>query len=141
MICNDPLMQGLRIRATDGLRWRDALLGLALFAAIVRSLIPAGFMPAVQDGQFSMVICTADGARTLDGQTRQPTEADAAMASTHAPCAFSAMSPLAPPPISPIVSLTVAIETGAVQTNETPARLSAPNHRPQAPRAPPALQA
>ena len=140
-ICNDAAMNGWRISAGDGLRWRDALLGLALFAAIVRSLIPAGFMPAVHDGQFSMVICTADGARTLDGEVRQPTGADGAMAASHAPCAFAGLASLAPPPVAPIVSLALAIETGAVAIDETPDALPPPDYRPQSPRAPPSLHA
>lgn len=134
-------MGSWRINVDDGLKWRDALLALALFAAIVRSLIPAGFMPAVEDGQFSMVICTADGSKTLDGEVREPTGADGAMASTHAPCAFSGLATMAPPPSAPIVSLAVAIESGLVPSDSTPAKLTAPEHRPQAQRAPPLLQA
>lgn len=133
-------MKALRITADGSLRWSDMLLALALFAAIVRSLIPVGFMPDVQDGQVTMVICTVDGARKLDGSDRAPTEADGAMAATHAPCAFTGLATLAPPPSAPIVSLPVSIEAGLVARDETPADIAAPDHRPQAPRAPPSRQ-
>lgn len=132
-------MERLRIVRAERFGWRDALLGLALFAAIVRSLIPQGFMPGVQDGQFAMVICTVDGAKTLDGADRPASGIDGVMAAAHAPCAFSAVAVLAPPPSAPTVSLPLAVQSGLVVRDETSGRPADPPFRPQAPRAPPLL--
>ena len=134
-------MELFRIVRTERLGWRDALLGLALFAAIVRSLIPQGFMPSMRDGQFAMVICTADGAKTLDGAGRPASGVDGVMASAHGPCAFAAVATLAPPPSAPIiVSLPVAVRSGLVARDATPLQQTDPPFRPQAQRAPPSLQ-
>lgn len=133
-------MERLRISWTGELGWRDALLGLALFAAIVRSLIPQGFMPGVQDGQFAMVICTVDGAKTLDGADRPASGIDGVMAAAHAPCAFAAVAVLAPPPSAPIVSLPLAVQSGHIVRDESPGGPADAPFRPQAPRAPPLLQ-
>jgi hypothetical protein len=134
-------MGPLRISSTGRLSWGDLLLGLALFAAIVRSLIPDGFMPAVHDGQVSMVICTADGATTIDGTERPGTGLDGVMAGAHAPCAFAGLAVIAPPPSAPIVSLNFAIVEGLVEIDDANGQFRETSYRPQAQRAPPSFQA
>lgn len=42
------------------------LMTAALFAVLIRALVPAGYMPDIKAGGFQMVICTADGAQTAD---------------------------------------------------------------------------
>ncbi len=134
-------MQMLRIVPDGALSWRDAFLALALVAALIRSLVPAGFMPASDEtGAVRMVICTVGGAKTLDGAARAPTDADGAMASSQSPCAFAALALLAPPPSALILSLAVSIEAGATPLDETRLVAAASNYRPQAQRAPPVLQ-
>lgn len=134
-------MQSLRIDPKGALSWRDALLALALFAAIVRSLIPAGFMPTERDGALTLVVCTMDGARTLTGETRTESGVDDVFAAAHAPCAFASLATLAPPPEAPVLSLPLALERRLVRLDETPTLVATPPYRPQAQRAPPRLQA
>ena len=79
-------MQMLRIVPDGALSWRDAFLALALVAALIRSLLPAGFMPASDEtGAVRMVICTVGGAKTLDGAARAPTEKMPAPTATATP--------------------------------------------------------
>ena len=134
-------MQSLRVDPKGALSWRDAFLALALFAAIVRSLIPVGFMPTERDGQLTLVVCTMDGARTLSGETRSESGVDNVFAAAHAPCAFAALATLAPPPEAPILSLPMALERRLVRLDETTDAIVTPPYRPQAQRAPPSLQA
>jgi len=130
-------MGRFRIRQGDAFGWRDALLGLALFAAVIRSLIPQGFMPAVENGAFSIVLCTANGLEVhdADGSPRSPLQD--AMAAVHAPCAFAALATLAPPPAAPAVSLAIAIARGVARIDETPSALAPARRDPHSPRGPP----
>ena len=134
-------MNGLRLSTSHRFGWRDALLGAALFAALLRALIPAGFMPQVDNGRIAMVICTADGARTLYGEPLQKSAAGVAMTAAQMPCAFAAMAAMAPPPEAPVVSLSMAIERRLVTLDETTPEAADAPFRPQAPRAPPSLHA
>jgi len=131
-------MGRFRIRQGDAFGWRDALLGLALFAAVIRSLIPQGFMPAVENGAFSIVLCTANGLEVhdADGSPRSPLQD--AMAAVHAPCAFAALATLAPPPAAPAVSQPAAIRADLTTEAPEPADPVRQRFRQQAPRAPPA---
>jgi hypothetical protein len=124
-----------------GWQWRDALLALALFAAVVRAMVPQGFMLTTQDGTVAISICTVDGARTLNGTTRNDGGASDAMAGMQAPCAFAGLTAAMPPPDAPIVSIAEAVELRLVDIDETPLTVEDRQHRPQAPRAPPQLHA
>lgn len=126
---------------TAGWQWRDALLALALFAAVVRALVPQGFMLSVQDGTVAITICTADGARTVNGTARHDGGAGDAMAGMSAPCAFAGLAAALPPPDAPVVSIAQAIELRLVDIDETPLTAEDRPYRPQAPRAPPELHA
>lgn len=136
-------MTGRGLNQQDQWRWRDALLALALFAAVVRALVPQGFMLSAQDGGIAITICTADGARILTGpQPGNHTDlADEALSAAMGPCAFAGLGALAPPPPPPIVSVAQAIELKAVALDERPPAVERHAYRPQAPRAPPTLHA
>lgn len=134
-------MNAFRIATTARFGWRDALLGAALFAALLRALIPAGFMPHVENGDVTMVICTIDGARTLSGAPLEKTSQGDAMAAAQMPCAFAALAALATPPDAPVLSLAMAVERRLVTLDETAALSPEPPYRPQAQRAPPHLHA
>ena len=121
--------------------WHDALLGMVLFAALLRAFIPAGFMPHRENGQVTMVICTIDGARTVSGAPLEKTSGGEAMAAMQMPCAYAAMTALATPPEAPVLSLAMAIERRLVTLDETPVAAAEPPFRPQAQRAPPRLHA
>ena len=80
-----PLMQGIR----------HALVHLALAAMILRSFIPAGWMPnPVEPHESLFAICTMDGpVTTLDGKTLPGKDDPRA----HETCPFVAAAALAPP--------------------------------------------
>jgi hypothetical protein len=121
------------------LGWRDALLGLALVAALFRSLIPQGFMPAVSDGQVTMVICTANGAEIRDIDPTQRHPLSDVFAAAHAPCVFSALATMAPPPPEPMFIQQARVD---VARREIDAVLDVPRLAvlgAHAPRGPPAL--
>ncbi|MBL9009695.1 MAG: hypothetical protein JNL56_00815, partial [Alphaproteobacteria bacterium] len=111
---------------------------LALFAAVIRSLIPQGFMPAVENGAFSIVLCTANGLEVhdADGSPRSPLQD--AMAAVHAPCAFAALATLAPPPAAPVAGQPAEVRAAEASEAEAPADPVRQRFRQQAPRAPPA---
>lgn len=131
-------MNWFRLRSEGGLRWADALLGIALFAAIVRSLIPQGFMPVMDGSEVSIALCTIEGLKPLEPGQAPDAGWDAFGAAHHA-CTFSALAGLAPPPSAPIVSLPQAVEAGLLALDEELAGAFAHPFRPQSPRAPPAL--
>ncbi len=134
-------MNVFRVTSHATIGWRDALLALALFGAFVRAFIPAGFMPHVEDGRLSMVICTVDGAATVAGEKLDGEGLSAAMSAAQMPCAFAALAPLAPPPEAPVVSLAIAIQRHLVAIDSGDAVVAMPDFRPQAQRAPPSLHA
>jgi hypothetical protein len=120
---------------------RDLMIALALFAAVVRALVPQGFMLSVADGQPSVVICTADGSRTLTGEATDRHKDGDVLAGMNGPCAFAGLAAMAPPPSAPILSLDHAIALSRVVVDESRPPAGAVSHRPQAPRGPPTLQA
>lgn len=132
-------MNALRVTSSTGIGLRDAFLACALFAALIRAFIPAGFMPHVSDEGVSMVICTIDGARIVDGEAQPGAGGSEAMAAAQMPCAFAALATLAPPPQAPIASLAVAIARNIVDLDVSAAGSAAPDYRPQAQRAPPSF--
>jgi len=134
-------VNAFRINPAARLIRHDLLLGVMLFAALLRAFIPAGFMPHAENGKVTMVICTIDGARTVTGQPLERTSGGDAMASVQMPCAFAALAAMAPPPEAPVVSLAMAIERRLVTLDETRVTVTAPPFRPQAQRAPPSLHA
>lgn len=109
---------------------RCAAVSLALCAMLLRALLPDGWMPAAVGSPF--VICSVDGAHS-GGKA----PADPAREHSHAPCAFAAAAPLAPPQVAP----TAAPATAAVQRIAFAWRGgrfdSHATHRSNAPRAPP----
>lgn len=116
----------------------ETLLALAIFAAVVRALVPQGFMlSATADGP-AITICTIEGSRTLDGAPRDPADA----ANVASPCAFAGIGALAAAPRPPAITVALAI---VAHEAEAPASRLAPRgdaaHRAQAPRAPPSLHA
>ena len=50
---------------TNNRDWRKVLAAVLLIAAMFRSLIPAGFMPAAAAGSFEIVICSSSGLKTV----------------------------------------------------------------------------
>jgi hypothetical protein len=86
-----------------------ALAALALLAMSVRALVPAGFMPAQQDGRFlSVVLCTGYGGveAVLDlatGDVSKDAPAHDGSRDEETPCVFAAAAPLAPPSASSIL--------------------------------------
>ena len=57
---------------------------------ILRALLPDGWMPNPATAGAPFIICSADG-------THHPGKAPPARERSHAPCAFAAAAPLAPP--------------------------------------------
>lgn len=111
---------------------RSSAVALALIAMLLRALLPDGWMPSGQSAPFT--ICSVVIAHHAGGKPSQPEQEH-----RHAPCAFAAAAPLAPPTIA----------TLAFGTSSTPIKLSAgfgddhakssSPHRPNAARAPPAF--
>lgn len=128
------MMDTLRRHLTTG--HRAALLTAVLLAALLlRSLMPVGFMPGIgADGQLTIVICTADGAKSIavdaDGNAL-PSPAhgpasDHSGADDHAaaPCAFSALATLALPDLAalPVVVNVIASRATVVVRQQSPPR-------------------
>jgi len=110
--------------------YRSASLSLALAAMLLRAVLPDGWMPSVQVGGAFFTICSVERGHH-DGKTL-PTEGH-----VHAPCAFAAVSSLAPP-------IFVSIAFGAwtpgfaITTDLTDRKVAVTAaHRANAPRAPP----
>lgn len=90
-------------------RWRLATSWLLLAFFTLRALIPAGYMPDLAhlgDGGFKVVLCTADGLRTviLDGEGR-PVEPEKRKSGAGDECPFGATASkafLAAEPTRPI---------------------------------------
>ncbi|MEJ0026783.1 MAG: hypothetical protein WDN01_12210 [Rhizomicrobium sp.] len=111
---------------------RSAAISLALCAMVLRALLPDGWMPAAAGSPF--VICSVDGTHTGGKAPAAP-----AREHSHAPCAFAAAAPLAPPQITafagPIVSKAPTLAfAGRAEPFDSRAF-----HRPNAPRAPPSF--
>jgi hypothetical protein len=51
---------------TNSVDWRKVLAAVLLIAAMLRGLMPTGFMPAIAaDGSFEIVICSSSGLKTI----------------------------------------------------------------------------
>lgn len=116
---------------------RAALLtALLLTGLLLRSLMPVGFMPGIgADGQLTIVICTADGAKSIvvdaDGNALPSPAGDHGSADDHAaaPCAFSMLTALALPDLtaSPVVSdVIVTRATVVIRQQSPPQRIAGP---------------
>lgn len=110
---------------------RSAAVALALAAMLLRALLPDGWMPGGQAAPFT--ICSVKVLHHESGKPSQPEQEH-----RHAPCAFAAAAPLAPPAIT-----SLAFGTSTTSDTLAPARAEGPApsasaHRPNAARAPPA---
>ena len=116
---------------------RDLMIALALFAAVLRGLVPQGFMLTASEGEPAIVICSMDGMRTLDGGALDTSKASDVLAGMNGHCAFAGLAAMAPPPDIAVVSMAqaIALELFSAEDGRTP--VSSPTYRPQAPRAPP----
>ena len=109
---------------------RSAAVALALIAMLLRALLPDGWMPSGQSAPFT--ICSVAPANHAGDKPSQPGQEH-----RHAPCAFAAAAPLAPPAIA-----TYAFGTTSTAANLSPGfgddrATSASPHRANAARAPP----
>ena len=88
-----------------------ATLLVLLFSLSLRALMPVGYMPAVGDGSFHLVICSATAPARADGGSDHERPADPAPA-----CAFAGVAAItgpADPPLLPRpVILPVVREAG-----------------------------
>lgn len=91
------IIRGTHLRSRSLREW---LGGLLLVALVIRALVPLGFMPdirALGNGDIKIVICTADGAKSVsvdpDGQPRP----DKGASSHDFACAFGKPVALAIP--------------------------------------------
>lgn len=69
---------------------RGVFMAAALFVLLMRTLVPAGFMPTLQDGRMVVQLCTGTGPATmvLDLGKTTPAPGDK-HDGDHGPCAFS----------------------------------------------------
>jgi hypothetical protein len=98
----------------------------------LRALVPDGWMPSGQAAPFT--ICSVGIAHHESGKPSQPEQEH-----RHAPCAFAAAAPLAPPAIDALVfrtsSTTITVSAGFTDDRAK----SASPYPPNAARAPPAF--
>jgi len=97
---------------------------------LLRALLPDGWMPGAKAAVSPFVICSVDNAR-YDGKAPPGQER------SHAPCAFAAAAPLAPPAAPASVIARSDEATGIVPTGTNYDLRTATSHRPNAARAPP----
>jgi len=87
---------------------RDAFLVLATLAIALKIMIPAGFMPGVdQSGglPFALVICTGDGLKVVDQlPASQKTDEHGGKSAHDAPCPFAAQGAATPAPAMIVVA-------------------------------------
>ena len=114
--------------------FRSIAMSLALCAMLLRALLPDGWMPAANAAEAGshFVICSVDGTHhsgkaPVDTQQR-----------THAPCAFAAAAPLSPPSTVVTVFRAFGGVTVIARFSQAAPFIGAPDHRPNAARAPPA---
>jgi hypothetical protein len=111
---------------------RSAAISLALCAMVLRALLPDGWMPNTVAGGAPFIMCSIDGAHH-DGKSPPSRE------QSHAPCAFAAAAPLAPPhAVVPGAPARLQASTIAPLFGDALPAVTAP-HRPGAARAPPAF--
>jgi hypothetical protein len=98
-------MRGLLFRrhvARDALLAR-VLLALALAAALLRAVVPVGYMPTAHGGHFEVTICGSDATLALDlGE-------DGAAAPGHEPCVFSVATLTTAPPAPVALAAPLAV--------------------------------
>jgi hypothetical protein len=113
---------------------RSLAVSLALCAMLLRALLPDGWMPAASaaDG-VPFVICSVDGSHHDGKAPGEPQQQR-----THAPCAFAAAAPLAPPCAASAAPRSVADGTHLSPIPADAAAAVAAPFRPNAARAPPA---
>lgn len=111
---------------------RSAAVSLALCAMLLRALLPDGWMPGANAAVSPFVICSVDSPRH-DGK------APPVQQRSHAPCAFAAAAPLAPPAAPASVIARSHEATGVVPSGANYDFRPATSHRPNAARAPPAF--
>jgi hypothetical protein len=110
---------------------RSAAVALALTAMLLRALLPDGWMPSGHAAPFT--ICSVKVPYHESGKPSQPEQEH-----RHAPCAFAAAAPLAPPAITSLAHRNSATSDAPTPSRaEGPAKSASP-HRPNAARAPPA---
>src|SRR5258706_7782302 len=78
---------------------RSAAIALALAAMALRALLPDGWMPSAHAAPFT--ICSVNVQSHGSGKPSQPEQEH-----RHAPCAFAAAAPLAPPATAVLVFAT-----------------------------------
>ena len=111
---------------------RSAAVSLALCAMVLRALLPDGWMPAAAGAPF--VICSVDGVH-FGGKV----PGDPARERAHAPCAFAAAAPLAPPQF-PLLAVSRSSPERAIAFASRSERFdSHARNRANAPRAPPSF--
>ncbi len=112
---------------------RAVAVSLALCAMVLRAFLPDGWMPGADAA--SLVICSADGMHHTTGKA----PGEPAQQRSHAPCAFAAAAPLAPPSLeaNTIAAPRQIARVAFTAAQNTIARQRA--HRPNAARAPPAF--
>jgi hypothetical protein len=112
---------------------RSLAVSLALCAMLLRALLPDGWMPAASaaDG-VPFVICSVDGSHHDGKAPGEPQQQR-----THAPCAFAAAAPLAPPCAGAAPRRTADATHLSHRPAGTVVAIAAP-FRPNAARAPPA---
>lgn len=105
------------VRTSSGL-FGAVVAALLLVAVCVKAMIPAGYMLGPATDGPALVLCTAQGAVTIDadGKTIHPGENDAPGVD-HQPCPFAAIAMDVPPPSDRAVETV----TFAAFTAETPA--------------------
>lgn len=111
---------------------RSVAVALALAAMLLRALLPDGWMPSSHAAPFT--ICSVVSVHHDSGKPSQPEQEH-----RHAPCAFAAAAPLAPPAITTLTfgisARPVAISSGFTDDRAT----TSPPQRANTARAPPAF--
>lgn len=129
------------MRQQFGRDGRSLFVWLLTTLFILRAAIPAGFMPVFNadgGGSFKIVICSANGAHTIDvdlGDASKPTPDQ--QASTDAPCAFAGIGSvalIAPEPLNGLSMSHASVDAARRfhQTALPPAR-AGPAHGSRAP--------
>ncbi|MGL4396181.1 MAG: DUF2946 family protein [Hyphomicrobium sp.] len=101
----------------DGIRNRVLrvwVVRLLVLAFAFRALIPVGYMPdfsALSNGVLKVVICTANGSKTVDIDADGKLQPANPNAHDHHPCAFTGLAAIdLPQPHAVVVKHTIAVE-------------------------------
>ncbi len=112
---------------------RSLAVSLALCAMVLRALLPDGWMPNMAAGAATpFIICSADAGHMGGKSPAQPVQEG-----SHAPCAFAAAAPLAPPALAAISLATPRESTRLEAGDVRDTHAIASSYRPNAARAPP----